>query len=468
MGSSVPQLRVTLTLPQHLAEALETAAHGSLETACVLIATIVNTDAQNMRLLGVEVHWVPDSAYQRREVDGLSISSEGYVYALRRAEQLNGVAIWTHTHPGDTAIPLPSNHDIHVDMELGSLFRLRSGCSYYGALIISPRIEGFTFSGHLSDEQGSIISFSRVWIVGDRFQNIRAFDCSSVTPHTIYDRSIRALGGSIQQLLGELHVGIVGCGGTGSSVAEQLVRLGVRHLLLCDPKQLSESNITRVYGSTPKDVTQPKATVLARYLRSIAPESQLEPIQSMITMEKTAKRFASCDLIFGCTDDNAGRLVLSRIATYLLIPVIDCGILLTSDENDHLIGIDGRVTILYPGQACLVCRGRVDLSRAGAELLTPEERIRRENEGYAPALGMIEPAVVTYTTLVAATAVSELLERLIGYGPTPRPSEILLRCHEREVSTNQASSREFHYCHKDAGKTGLGITSPFLEQTWQA
>src|SRR6185312_5142960 len=127
-----------------------------------------------------------------------------------------------------------------------------------------------------------------------------------------------------------------------------------------------------------------------------------------------------------------------------------------------------RVTVLSSGQACLVCRNRIDLRRAAAELLTPDERKRRADEGYAPALEHTEPAVVAYTTLVAATAVAELLERLIGYGPTPRPSEILLRCHDREISTNIDTPRPRHYCDISSGKLGIGITEPFLEQTWPA
>jgi hypothetical protein len=186
----------------------------------------------------------------------------------------------------------------------------------------------------------------------------------------------------------------------------------------------------------------------------------------MVTLEATARHLIGCDLVFGCTDDNAGRLVLSRLATYLLTPVIDSGVLLSSNAEGDLAGIDGRITTLCPDQACLVCRGRIDLARAGAELLTPEERVRREDEGYAPALARTEPAVVTYTTMVSATAVSELLERLIGYGPTPRPSEVLLRCHEREMSTNVALPCQGHYCHSSSKKLGVGMTQPFLEQTW--
>jgi hypothetical protein len=154
------------------------------------------------------------------------------------------------------------------------------------------------------------------------------------------------------------------------------------------------------------------------------------------------------------------------MATYVMTPVIDCGVLLSAGPDSQITGIDGRVTILVPGQACLVCRGRIDLSRAAAEALTPAERKKRADEGYAPALGGIEPAVVAFTTAVAAAAVSELLERLIGYGPEPRPSEILLRMHDREISTNRADPRSGHYCSAEAGKLGVGVTQPFLEQTW--
>ena len=99
---------------------------------------------------------------------------------------------------------------------------------------------------------------------------------------------------------------------------------------------------------------------------------------------------------------------------------------------------------------------------------TPEERRRLADEGYAPALGETEPAVVAFTTMTAAVAVSELLERLIGYGESPRPSEVILRLHDRALSTNAADPAPHHYCHPDAGKLGRGDTEPFLEQVWAA
>jgi len=141
-------------------------------------------------------------------------------------------------------------------------------------------------------------------------------------------------------------------------------------------------------------------------------------------------------------------------------------VLLSSNAIDTITGIYGRVTTLVPDHACLVCRDRVDLRRAATELLTPEERTQRIDEGYAPALAGVEPAVVAYTSAVASVAVGELLERLIGYGPMPRPSEVLIRLHEREMSTNVCLPRDGHYCSPASGKAGIGDRVPFLDQAW--
>jgi molybdopterin/thiamine biosynthesis adenylyltransferase len=459
-------MTVSVVVPQTIAEELESAARLPVETAGVLLAGIAEAPNGDTRVLARGMRWVGEEAYSRREWNGLGIRSEGYVRALSEAETMGAACIWVHTHPGRDALPRPSDHDHIVDREIADLFRLRSGSPYYGTLIFSPRQEGLAFTGHLQREGGNDVQIERLWQIGDRWRLIRAFDSLQPPLSAIFDRNVRAFGSAVQETLGDLKIAVAGCGGTGSAVAEQLVRLGVRRLILVDPDELSESNVTRVYGSAEADVGQPKVEVLARHLTRIAPQMRCETVQSMITLEAAARRLVGCDIVFGCTDDNAGRLILSRLATYLLIPVIDCGVLLSSNENGELTGIDGRLTILSPGQACLICRNRIDLARAGAELLTPDERVRREDEGYAPALARTEPAVVTFTTAVAAAAVSELLERLIGYGPEPRPSEVLLRCHEREISTNVALPRPGHYCDPQSGKLGVGITAPFLEQTW--
>src|SRR6266496_3730251 len=458
-------MTVTVVLPMSIATELQSAAMLSVETAGVLLPSIA-THTRGLRLFDRDIRWVEDSEYAERESTGLSVKSGGYMQALARAERMGATAIWLHTHPGFGSIPIASTRDNAVDGQIADLFRLRTGSPYYGALIISADHGGFAFTGHLEAQDGTNIPIAHLWVVGDRLKLVSSIHSPSLGLSTVFDRNVRAFGPAVQETLSRLQIGVVGCGGTGSAVAEQLVRLGVRHICLLDPDRLSSSNVSRVYGSTLADVGMPKVDVLGAHLTRIDPDVVVERLNGAITQEHVAHSLVPCDVLFGCTDDNAGRLVLSRAATYLMVPVFDCGVLISSGSDGRLLGVDGRITIMVPGQGCLICRNRIDLARAATELLSPTERVQRVDEGYAPALGAIEPAVVTFTTAVAAFAVAELLERLIAYGPEPRPSEVLLRFHEREISTNAAPPREGHYCDPATGKLGLGVTKPFLDQTW--
>ena len=460
-------MTTTLVLPESIAKELSEAASSPVESGGVLLARHVETLTGGIRLLGHTMRWVPAHAYRTREATELVVASEGFVPALAEAEEHESIPIWTHTHPGIRSTPTPSARDRVVDARLADVFRLRSGSPWYGALIVSQTGDSLGFTGHIESEANRV-DIDRLWSAGTRYALASNWLHGRTPPSEMFDRSIRAFGGAIQAVLGELRVAVVGCGGTGSAVIEQLARLGVRHFHIFDPDTLTASNLTRVYGSSPDDIGKPKVHVIASHINRIAPDADIVAEHSPITDQSTARQLLDADVIFGCTDDNAGRLVLSRIATYLMTPVIDCGVKLTSSNDGSLIGIDGRVTVLGPGAACLVCRDRIDFARAAAEMLTPSEHRRRMAEGYAPSMPDVEPAVVTYTTQVAAAAVSELLERLVHYGPEPPPTEVLVRMHERELATNTQLPREGHYCDPAAGRLGRGVTEPFLEQAWQS
>ncbi len=76
-------------------------------------------------------------------------------------------------------------------------------------------------------------------------------------------------------------------------------------------------------------------------------------------------------------------------------------------------------------------------------------------------------AVVSFTSLTAALAIAELLERLVGYGVNPAPTELLARLHDRELSANTREPVEGHYCHPSSGQLGVGDQEPFLAWRWK-
>lgn len=456
---------VTLVLPEPIAEQLRAAAREEAETAAVLLVG-TSREQGRLRLLGRELHPVDEAAYAHRDAVALSITSDGYVRALARAEELGAAAIWVHSHPG--GVPVPSRHDALVDEQLAPVFTVRTGQQLYGSVVLSPDPQqsegGLEFTGRVID--GAVEhAIDRMWIVGRRFRPVAAYGLAPDAPGEVFDRQVRALGPAMQAHLARLRVGLVGAGGTGSAVGEQLARLGVGELLAIDPDTLSASNVTRVHGARLADVGRPKVDVLARHAAEIGLGTAVEPVVGSILDPGVAARLRGCDVVFGCTDDNAGRVVLSRLSTYYLVPVIDCGVLVSS-SGGTVIGIDARVTVLSPGYACLLCRNRIDLRRAALEQLDPAEREGLEREGYAPELAGVEPAVVAYTTLAAALSVNELLERLVGYGVDQPPGELLARIHDRELSTNTRPANPGHYCADGSAARGAGDREPFLEMTW--
>lgn len=460
-------MSVTLVLDGEIAGQIAARVALPRETGGVLLVRRVET-ASGVRLLARQMCWVDDAAYLERSAVHMVLPPQAYLPALAVAEAEGAIALWFHTHPGGALGAHPSDADMQVDAALAETVRIRTGSDYYGTLIAAPGDTPFTFTGTLQHAEGTVTAIDRLWLAGSRWRLLQAQGGAHAELPAMFDRNVRAFGPAIQSILGDLVIAVTGAGGTGSAVAEQLVRLGVRKLILVDADHLSASNVTRVYGSTPADIGRPKVEVLRDHLLAIAPDLGCETITGMATLRGVAEALTAADIIFGCTDDNAGRLVLSRLSTWFLTPVIDVGVLLSSGPGGILEGIHGRVTTLAPGHACLVCRGRIDMARAAAELQTPDERKRLADEGYAPALGQTEPAVVAFTTAVAAAAINELLDRLIGYGPPELPSETLLRLHEREMSTNRADPRPGHYCHPAGGKWGAGGEQPFLGQLWPA
>ncbi|MGW9205716.1 HesA/MoeB/ThiF family protein [Embleya sp. NPDC055664] len=455
----------TLALSQSLADDLLRMVQRPVESGAVLLTRTARLDNERLRLVGAQLFEVPDDLYLKRTARSLGVPSEGFMPALRVAEEYGCVALWVHTHPTRDSTPRPSRHDREVDAQLACTFAERTGSGLYGALTLGHRDGHLTFTGHIEGREHSKID--RIFVAGERFELLRSFDSRVPKLPSLHDRHVRAFGAEIPRVLGELRIAIIGTGGTGSAVAEQLVRLGVRHLTLVDPDTLSESNLTRVYGSTLEDVGRDKVDVIADHLERIARNLHITRVSGTVSRQRIARQVVGADVVFGCTDDDAGRLRLSRFSYAYLTPVIDCGIQIDATSNGTIRDIIGRVTVLHPGAACLPCRGRVSMPIAAAQERPVQEQLRLQKEGYAPALPGIEPAVVTYTTATAAAAVGELLERLVGYGPDSRPSEVLLRLHDREISSNHQEPTPGHYC---AGEdpTQLGDTDRYWGLGWTA
>jgi len=459
-------MRYTLTLTERQYQTATSHLFSTpgTEQALYLLCGISHTDGE-ARLLARSVIPVQPQEVLSQSSGHVSIPSSSFLPVLKRAEQEKSCFVFVHSHPED--VP---DHSAQDDREEIHLFRtaynrINAPGAIHASLVFSrpdlPR-------GRVWLDGSGTAPVDVVRVVGDRFRFFFRRNPEGADT-TFHDRQVRAFGPDLLPLLKNLTVGIVGAGGTGSAVTEQLIRLGVGHLTISDGETLDPSNVSRVYGSGAEDGGALKVELMRRLSDQIGLGTEIEILDKPITFASVLKRLRDCDLIFGCTDDEWGRALLSRFCLEYLIPVFDLGAKIDSHEGT-IRSIVGRVTVLLPGARCLFCRKQISAVGVQAQMmqeLRPEEAEARRKEGYAPELGDPAPAVVAFTTATAALAVTELLQRLVGFrGDDGSIDETIIRFDHGEIHTPGCMPLPDCFC-LDSRVIGRGDRARFLDQAWR-
>lgn len=446
----------TLALRQEEWQELLSVLEMDVESAAFVLTGVARDDDE-LTLFGRSLAWIGDEHYDVRERDRLRIRSSGFYPFFGAAERDRAVPVFVHTHPRMSA--QPSEWDDGVDTELKRHAFERSCSPLYVSLIVGGTPERPTLTGRVYDEGGVVSELSRLRVVGRRIHLLVAEGSPDAEIDAeVYDRQIRAFGADGQRMLARLRVGVVGAGGTGSAVFEQLVRDGFRDIVVIDDDVVTATNVTRIHESGMGDDGAEKVTVMKLANDRIGLGAAVEPIFGRVTEPDVLAHLRHRDIVFGCTDDEKGRNVLSKLALTHLIPTFDMAFAIDPNEDGSIRGLTGRVTTLLPGQACLLCRGRISSLGLMAEDLDPEERRRRAGEGYAPGLEENDPSVGTYTTLVGGLAVNELLDRVFAYSaeaPTFKSTELFLRLADRSLNYTSKTAPATHWCG-DNGLYGRG------------
>jgi molybdopterin-synthase adenylyltransferase len=164
------------------------------------------------------------------------------------------------------------------------------------------------------------------------------------------------LGAQAQTQFTDCVVGLVGLGGGGSHIAQQLAHLGFQQYVLFDAQTVDESNLNRLVGATTADVEtcQLKVAIAERLIRSLQAEARIEVHECRWQDEPLALR--RCDLVFGSVDGLQERRELEACTRRFLIPYIDIGLDVTSIGDEPPI-LAGQVVLSMPGDYCMRCMG---------------------------------------------------------------------------------------------------------------
>ena len=158
-----------------------------------------------------------------------------------------------------------------------------------------------------------------------------------------YDRNIGTITIEEQAVLACKSVCVVGCGGLGGGVIENLTRMGVGELTLVDGDVFDESNLNRQVLSNEDNLGKSKALEAAEQMSRINSEIIFVAIEDLLNEENAAAIIDGSDLVVDALDNVEARFALEKACSELNIPLV----------HGAISGWNGQVSVVMPGSGIL-------------------------------------------------------------------------------------------------------------------
>jgi molybdopterin/thiamine biosynthesis adenylyltransferase len=227
-----------------------------------------------------------------------------------------------------------------------------------------------------------------------------------------YQRNREALTAGDQLTLFRSSVAVIGCGGLGGYVVEELARLGVGRIVVIDPDLFEEHNLNRQLYSSPANLGQAKVQAAVVRINEINPAVTVVPIQAAFSAENGAELLAGCHVAVDALDTIQVRLELAEVCAGLDIPLV----------HGAIAGWYGHVTTQFPGDNTLqAIYGSRNTGKGVEQTLG--------NPSFTPAL-------------VASLEVAEACKLLLGQGTPLRGRQLMIDLFSMEMHVIDISERQ--------------------------
>ena len=137
-----------------------------------------------------------------------------------------------------------------------------------------------------------------------------------------YARNIPALTREECLLLQKKRVLVVGCGGLGGHIIDQLSRIGVGTLRVCDGDVFEPSNLNRQLLSRIPLLGVSKARAAADHIAKVNPDVTVEAVEDFMTRQKVHSLIADCDIVLDALDNIPSRRLLAAACSEMGIPYV--------------------------------------------------------------------------------------------------------------------------------------------------
>lgn len=357
------------------------------------------------------------------------------------SEQLSMVTV--HSHPGASTSNALSGDDLAAhERVFPHLLDITGAQSITGIALGTD-----SAAGEIWDRAGSRRELSRMQVIGSHVTTLRSRP-AKLTAGDLerFDRQVLLFGATGQALLRHLHVGVIGAGGGGSILIEQLAHLGIGHITAVDHDIVKRHNLSRIIGATERDARRKrkKVHVAKDHAARIDPTITFTAIDGDISNTNVAPRVLGCDYLLLATDTATARLVANAIAQSFLIPLIQIGAKVELREDGAIEQIYTAVRPVLPRHGCLSCAGLIDPFLLQREAATPEQR---DQQNYLGNEDIADPSVTTLNAAAAAGALNVLLMSVIGQAdPELAKHRITLTREGRVLATTPARDSECRWC----------------------
>lgn len=218
-----------------------------------------------------------------------------------------------------------------------------------------------------------------------------------------YQRNRKAISVTDQLTLFRSSVAVIGCGGLGGYVVEELARLGVGRIVVIDPDVFEEHNLNRQLFSSPANLATAKVEAAVKRIGEINPAVTLIPLQKAFSPENGVDLLTGCQVAVDALDSIKVRLELAEVCTAINIPLV----------HGAIAGWFGHVTTQFPGDNTLQTIYRSWKGGKGIEQTLG-------NPSFTPAL-------------IASLEVAEVCKLLLGQGTPLRGRQLLIDLLSMEI-----------------------------------
>jgi hypothetical protein len=346
----------------------------------------------------IDYYPIEDEFYINDPKVGARINSDAIREALQKIIDNKVGLFHTHYHSFARYYPEFSSTDLTDNPEIVKSFGYTDKSQIHGMFVLGPN--GVNALLKLPGS-GELIRPTKIVVVGYPMI-ISTPDGTIRKSHSKRYERQSFLGKHSEFKISQFKIGIVGLGGGGSHIVQQLAYLGFENYVLFDFDRVDETNLNRMIGAGLEDVKKKtkKVDIAERIIKHLHSDASIKKVEDNWMNEPESLQ--ECDIIIGCVDSYIGRRDLELECRRYMLPYIDIGMDVHHNYKKEAPSLVGQIILSMPGKLCMTCLG----------FLT-EDNLAKEAAKYGDAGG--KPQVVWSNGVLASQAIGIIVDLVTGW-----------------------------------------------------